>query len=949
MTWNELIILVDAEGLIRELGLDWLLDGGGSPGDKDRALAWDVLVELRTRISTQPLHFLDGDEATALDSLYRLFQIVRDVLKKHGADAQQTAAVVVAVLNQVIRPFTAQWHRRKVAGDLARDDACREFRGELRKVQQKLVLAERLLEAVACGGAVTARTQPTSPGTRVESGDSIAFDRLLGLPSVPASGDDAEQILQRERVEIEDRRAAVGQTRGSDDLVGLAVSGGGIRSATFALGVIQGLAARGMLRQLDYLSTVSGGGYVGAWLSSLLNTDSPDCGPQPDRAPFKTDVAGDSAAIRHLRNHSRYILPASFSGWLGTVGQAAYGIASNLIVLSTLVFVAVLATGAVLQSRLADLHQAVEGGQSAEPTIWDLSWWTQLLWAASLALLFLVPLLQRLGRLGGAWSAAASAWQWLTVGGFAVSLLATALDSVPLAHYGYYAAVHFASDSLYTATKGWSLAATGVALVNAAGFLAARSRWVARLVSTRPRLGKLLFSLLWLAGPALVVFAYFELCRVYVADPPQYVARFDASLVGVKGWTFELTATGLLWLLLVGSSLYALLTNVNFTSLHRYYRNRLAETYLLRRQPDGTVRSTEHPPRCQQRLSQMRQQPGSTAPYHLINAALNLPSSKIAELRGRDRDFYLFSKHYCGSPVLGYHPTLQWEAADLHLDLGTAVAISGAAAAPQMGMASIRNASFLLALLNVRLGYWLHRPIPPRWQNRWLQALSAPGPDYLLREALNQMDQRSRYVNVSDGGHLENLGLYELLRRRCRYIIAIDGECDPEIVFPGLIRLQQFAWVDLGVRIVMDLGRLRWTQSAAQSDDDHGASATGRPAFSRGHFGVGRIEYPDGATGLLIYIKLTVTGNEPDYVLDYRRRHPEFPHQSTADQVFDEEQFEAYRCLGEHITADLFSPEVLSDLARQHAEQCQLSLADWYQEIADCFLPRSRISRGAAG
>ena len=97
MTWNELIVAAEAESLIRKLGLDWLLVGAGSPGQKDRALAWEVLIELRTRISTQPLHFLDGDEATALDSLYQLFQIVRDVLKKHGSDSQYTAAVVVAV------------------------------------------------------------------------------------------------------------------------------------------------------------------------------------------------------------------------------------------------------------------------------------------------------------------------------------------------------------------------------------------------------------------------------------------------------------------------------------------------------------------------------------------------------------------------------------------------------------------------------------------------------------------------------------------------------------------------------------------------------------------------------------------------------------------------------------------------------------------------------------
>ena len=65
----------------------------------------------------------------------------------------------------------------------------------------------------------------------------------------------------------------------------------------------------------------------------------------------------------------------------------------------------------------------------------------------------------------------------------------------------------------------------------------------------------------------------------------------------------------------------------------------------------------------------MRHAPESTAPYHLINAALNLPSSDIAELRGRDCDFFLFSKHYCGSPVLGYEETKRWEEGDVDLEL----------------------------------------------------------------------------------------------------------------------------------------------------------------------------------------------------------------------------------------------------------------------------------------
>ena len=115
-----------------------------------------------------------------------------------------------------------------------------------------------------------------------------------------------------------------------------------------------------------------------------------------------------------------------------------------------------------------------------------------------------------------------------------------------------------------------------------------------------------------------------------------------------------------------------------------------------------------------------------------------------------------------------------------------------------------------------------------------------------------------------------------------------------------------------------------------------------RIRFSRGHFAVGKIHYPPDehgrpVTGWLIYVKLSVTGNEPDYLQDYRRRYPDFPHQSTADQVFEEDQFEAYRRLGEHITDDLFFEELLSPQARSQAAAGTLSIRDWYEEIVKCF------------
>lgn len=304
------------------------------------------------------------------------------------------------------------------------------------------------------------------------------------------------------------------------------------------------------------------------------------------------------------------------------------------------------------------------------------------------------------------------------------------------------------------------------------------------------------------------------------------------------------------------------------------------------------------------------------APYHLINTALNLPASDVIELRGRDADFFLLSKHYCGSPIVGYHPTKEWEAADGRLDLGTAMAISGAAASPLMGSMTPRGPSFYLTLLNIRLGYWLHKPLRGGVRGFLARLLDRPGPAYLFREMLGWVNERGRFLNLSDGGHIENLGVYELLRRRAKYVIAIDGECDAKLQFPSPMRLQQFASIDLGIRIELDLNLLRLTSQQ----------------FSQVHFSMGRVYYPDEAIGCILYIKLSVSGNEDDFLLDYRAQNPQFPHQTTADQFFSERQFEAYRALGEHVTGNLFSSPLVD------ANERDLTVEKWFKSLADHLL-----------
>jgi hypothetical protein len=303
------------------------------------------------------------------------------------------------------------------------------------------------------------------------------------------------------------------------------------------------------------------------------------------------------------------------------------------------------------------------------------------------------------------------------------------------------------------------------------------------------------------------------------------------------------------------------------------------------------------------------------APYHLINAALNIQGSDYANRRGRNADFFLFSPCYVGSEATGYAPTKQVEDAT-GLDLPTAMAISGAAFSSNMGANSIRALTPTLALLNVRTGYWLTNPraiaaartpsIGARIKNRLTNF-------YLWSEITGRLYEDSEEVYITDGGHIENLGLYELLRRRCKVIVAVDAEADPAMRLPSFITLQRYARIDLGVRINMPWDRIRsttigWMGFGGSPAGATPASATPSPERCHGpHAAIGTIDYDGGETGWLLYIKSSLSGDENDYVRDYARRYNQFPHESTGDQFFSEEQFEVYRALGFHITSRLLN------------------------------------------
>ncbi|HEX8457046.1 MAG TPA: patatin-like phospholipase family protein [Pyrinomonadaceae bacterium] len=844
-------------------GITW------SPNEVDKLAAWEFYTELRTRITTQRLAYRAGDEGTALDSIYRLFELSRGIIKTNSG-CKHFAALTTRVLNTHVRPFTAKWHQVKLSGLLSSADVRFQFRRELSDLQLVLRKFTHLMGLLADDLPQLAEAE-AQPATSKADGlprlwDSLPFGVAAGTKS---DNPVCAQIDEKEAEAIKLRRAyyslaGVGQ---GVDAVGLSISGGGIRSATFALGVIEQLARKGILYQVDYLSTVSGGGYLGAFISSFLNDDENDkvsLKPATGELPFGAQNDPESQGVRQLRNHSKYLTEGGLSTFVTIIALVIYGLVISITLLAPLLLASVLVAAVFFQNSF-----------KAPVAYLPLSLPTQLILLALAILVLLLPLAQRLGR----GRKLQRWWERICVGLAALSALLLVGEALrqlleATSHIGGPAVLFFS-----TAAAPVILGALGL--------------WL----GVASRAGRVLLGMFALVGPLLLVAAFLWLAEYFIVAPPFPDIQLGAGL--------NVSSTEFLSGLFVCSLLYStFIVNINYASPHAFYRNRLARTYLTRpSNGDTAVRACDP-----QKLSGMNE--FNKAPYHLINCAVNIPNCKDPNLRGRNTDFFVLSKYFCGGPITGFHPTAEWEQVDSHLDLGTATAISGAAAAPHMGTLTSARYTFLLALLNVRLGYWLRKPAP---RSRWIKNLLSPvGWYYFFLELSGLMSEKTAFLNLSDGGHIENLGIYELLRRRCKFVIAIDGEADPDRSFGGLLKLTQLAKIDLGVTIEPDLTDLR----------------TDKEGLGRSHFGLSRIEYRDGEYGLLLYIKSSLTGNESEFLKKYRAENPAFPHQSTAQQLFSETQFEAYRVLGEHIAQDLFRKDLVDDW------KPGLSVREWFKRLS---------------
>ncbi len=339
--------------------------------------------------------------------------------------------------------------------------------------------------------------------------------------------------------------------------------------------------------------------------------------------------------------------------------------------------------------------------------------------------------------------------------------------------------------------------------------------------------------------------------------------------------------------------------NVNKFSLHGMYRMRLIRAFLgasnanRRPNPFTNFDSADNMPMCT--LTHHK-------PLHVVNMTLNLVGGTNLAWQQRKAESFTSTRLHTGSCRLGYRESSLYggrfkeQANRLPVTLGTAITISGAAASPNMGYHSSPLLGIVMTLFNARLGWWLGNP--KARNGLWKR----PGPRFGIRpfinEALGLTNDQADWLYLSDGGHFENLGLYEMVVRRCRLIVLSDAGVDPAYTYEDLANAIRKIRIDLGIPIEFEPPSLPMSPSGKPTGE-----------FSGQHCAVASILYHavdgDVQPGTLIYIKASRNGNEPPDVKQYAAANPSFPHQSTAEQFFNESRFESYRRLGLHIVEEI--------------------------------------------
>jgi hypothetical protein len=759
------------------------------------------------------------------------------------------------------------------------------------------------------------------------------------------------------------------------------------------LGVLQGLARFGMLEHFHYLSTVSGGGYIGSWLSAWRSLHS-------DKAVFAGLNAAeregsDRPQISGIRADSNYLTPMLgllsadtwtlmtlyvrnlllnwllflpfLTGcllipyWCAAVLRISqhetpwpawpwYGAACVLLTLSLTFGIfgrfrmrgqwmtrqrfLLLVVGPLVASATCFTAAAEFDGASRSSATLQCLDVGLLLWGTVIGMT-IYAISWGIGRAAAGRTTLRILWWdvvcWIVAGATVGTVISVAVQwitrnsdhpqAIVVLGLSGIVLAYLAGDILYAGlasfsprgdidrewlarAAGWLAAvAVGWAVISAivlyspevlqggwarlfAGGLGGVSGLVTLLLGSSSltaatRAATVLKNVKWsrIAALAAVIFAVLlaalaslagqELARSWSSDPERPSIWIDSVLI----------------VLLVGAAfLISLPVNVNRFSLHALYRNRLERAFIgsaraQERKPDPF---TGFDPADNPRMAEAVPRTGESRLFHVINTTLNVVSSNNPAWQERKAESFVITRQFSGNPIVRFQPTATYGDQYGGISLGTATAISGAAVSPNQGYNSSPLIGFLLMLFNVRLGWWLGNPRTAMFRHE--------GPFWGIVPALKELagatTDQGNWIYLSDGGHFENLGLYEMIRRRCRFIVVSDAGCDPKATFEDLGNAVRKIYIDFGVSISFE----QLTIEARKTPPVPGVSCA-----------IGTIKYPNSdQLGWLLYIKPGYHGTERADIRSYASFHEEFPHESTTDQWFSESQLEAYRALGAH-------------------------------------------------
>ena len=704
--------------------------------------------------------------------------------------------------------------------------------------------------------------------------------------------------------------------------VGICASGGGIRSASVTLGALQALQ-RDVLSRARYLVSVSGGGYMtGAFQLALTRANR-----KAESLAAPGDVfAPGSAEEDHLRRHGKYLADGGRE-WLTALGVVLRGVAASLGLLTLGVVVIGVGLNAFYRAapvvdvtRLLPRFDPASGPEPAPyPAPPEAVWWALGVGSAIAAVAWVVVIVGLLAsndRLGLA-RVARNLFR-ATVGVTAV--VAVYAIAVP--------AVVWAMTRLTWATgvenpvPAASFTAVVTTLVTWFGALAGTTwRRTERLRASGAKLG--LGGLLGRRDQGEVVERQVAtgLGQRLIVWAVHAVLAF--VFVFVAAWT---TAAAHRWPAWLGLVLLAVLVGAGFLidqtwlGLHPFYRRRLASAFAVRRahMPDGGTGALAYAIEEPTTLSAYGQRADGFPQVIFVAAAALSGQSRTPP--GRRAAAFTMSGDYVGGPDVGWVRTSTLEetckpALRRDVTVQAAMAVSGAAIASAMGRhaAAVQR---LLALSNVRLGTWLPNPA-------FLAALGRPDASwrtprlpgarrlpYQLREIIGAYPAEGRMLLCTDGGHWENLGLVELLRHRCRTVYCLDASGDAPPFATTLAEAITLAYEELGVRITLRDPTGLVPGSAPPLEPSEALERL-NARLSRQAVVRGDIEYPEpfavtpdeepSRHGTLVVAKAVLTPDMPYELLTYALKEAAFPRQSTGDQFFDHEQFDAYRALGFHI------------------------------------------------